>query len=51
MLQTGEVLHDRYEILNLIGKGGMSTVYLVRDLATNMTLAIKDTCHGMGFNY
>lgn len=42
MLQTGEVLHDRYEILNLIGKGGMSTVYLVRDLATNMTLAIKD---------
>ena len=42
MLQPGEVLQDRYEILDLIGKGGMSTVYLARDKSTNTTLAIKD---------
>lgn len=42
MLQPGEVLQDRYEIMNVIGKGGMSTVYLARDLSTNNTLAVKD---------
>lgn len=42
MLNAGEVLRNRYEILNVIGKGGMSTVYHARDLKTNRELAIKD---------
>lgn len=42
MLQPGEVLQNRYEIMNVIGRGGMSTVYLARDLSTNNTLAVKD---------
>ena len=42
MLQPGEVLLDRYEIRNLIGQGGMSTVYRVRELNTRQVRAIKD---------
>ena len=42
MLQPGEVLQGRYEIIRVIGKGGMSVVYLARDLKTNATLAVKD---------
>lgn len=42
MLQPGEVLQNRYEIIRMIGKGGMSTVYLARDLTTKETLAVKD---------
>lgn len=42
MLQTGQVLQNRYEILKIIGKGGMSTVYQARDLKNNNLLAVKD---------
>lgn len=42
MLQPGDVLLGRYEICNLIGQGGMSTVYRVRELNTRQLLAIKD---------
>lgn len=42
MLQPGEVLLERYEIRKLIGQGGMSTVYRVRELNTRQILAIKD---------
>lgn len=42
MLQSGEVLMDRYEIIKIIGKGGMSTVYQARDLQSQQLLAIKD---------
>lgn len=42
MLQAGEVLQSRYEIIKMIGKGGMSTVYQARDLVTRKLLAIKD---------
>lgn len=42
MLHAGEVLQNRYEILKVIGKGGMSTVYQARDLKTQNLLAVKD---------
>lgn len=42
MLNAGEVLQNRYEILKVIGKGGMSTVYQARDLVNKNLLAIKD---------
>lgn len=42
MLHAGVVLQNRYEILKVIGKGGMSTVYQARDLNTHKLLAVKD---------
>lgn len=42
MLQTGTVLQERYEILKVIGKGGMSTVYQARDIVDHKLLAVKD---------
>lgn len=42
MLQPGELVYSRYEILNTVGKGGMSVVYRVKDLQTQTILALKD---------
>lgn len=42
MLHAGEVLQGRYEIIAMIGKGGMSTVYQARDIKSRQLLAIKD---------
>lgn len=42
MLQTGELLHNRYEIIRVIGRGGMSVVYQAKDLSSGNLLAIKD---------
>lgn len=42
MLHAGMVLNGRYEIIKVIGKGGMSTVYQARDLNLGIMLAIKD---------
>lgn len=42
MLETGMILNDRYEILRVIGKGGMSTVYQARSLQDGTLLAVKD---------
>lgn len=42
MLQAGMVLQNRYEIVKVIGQGGMSTVYQAKDLNTGILLAIKD---------
>lgn len=42
MMNTGQLLHERYQILRVIGRGGMSTVYQVRDLKEGRLLAIKD---------
>lgn len=42
MLYAGAVLQNRYEIIKIIGRGGMSTVYQARDLTNNQLLAVKD---------
>lgn len=42
MVNAGQVLNNRYQIIKEIGKGGMSTVYQARDLSNGNLLAIKD---------
>lgn len=42
MLKNGDVVDGKYEILNMIGKGGMSVVYLARDKRLNKLWAIKE---------
>ena len=42
MLQVGSVLDGKYKILNEIGHGGMSVVYLVLNERANKTWAIKE---------
>lgn len=42
MVNAGQVLNERYQIIKEIGKGGMSTVYQARDLSTGKLLAVKD---------
>jgi len=42
MLNVGTVIKDRYEILKVVGKGGMSTVYKARCLQDGKMLAVKD---------
>ncbi|MFO0757525.1 MAG: hypothetical protein U0359_13595 [Byssovorax sp.] len=37
----GEVIDDRYVIRGLLGRGGMSTVYLAEDLRTGEPWAVK----------
>ncbi len=40
-LQTGDVVADRYEIIGLIGMGGMGAVYRARQLAVDRDVALK----------
>ena len=42
MLTIGSVLDGRYKILDQIGKGGMSVVYMARDEKLNQSCAIKE---------
>lgn len=42
MLEIGSVIGGKYKILNVIGKGGMSVVYLARDERVNRQWAIKE---------
>lgn len=42
MAFVGQVIDDKYEILKLIGKGGMSKVYLAMDKRLNKQWAIKE---------
>ena len=41
ILEKGEVIVGRYEVLREIGRGGMSTVYLVRDIRLRKNWALK----------
>jgi len=41
MVSIGSILKNRYKIIKLIGIGGMSKVFLARDLTTNNPVAIK----------
>ncbi|MDO4961396.1 MAG: protein kinase [Eubacteriales bacterium] len=41
MLNIGDILDDRYEILSRIGQGGMSVVYRAKDLKLEREVAIK----------
>ena len=42
MLKIGDVIGGKYKILNLIGKGGMSIVYLAVNEKANKQWAIKE---------
>lgn len=42
MANVGQVIDDKYEILTLIGRGGMSKVYLARDKRLNKQWAVKE---------
>lgn len=42
MAKVGQIIDDKYEILTLIGQGGMSRVYLARDTHLNKQWAVKE---------
>jgi eukaryotic-like serine/threonine-protein kinase len=41
ILETGSVIGARYQILNILGVGGMGAVYQALDLELNRTIALK----------
>ena len=50
MLQPGTIICAKYEILGEIGRGGMSVVYLAKDIVSGNKLAIKDVERNGGVN-
>lgn len=42
MLEIGSVIDGKYRILSIIGRGGMSTVYLAINEKANKPWAIKE---------
>lgn len=43
MITSGAVLAGKYEIIKVIGRGGISVVYLAKDLRDNKMWAVKET--------
>jgi serine/threonine protein kinase len=41
LLVTGQIVAERYEVVSCVGEGGMSLVFLVRDLTDGQELALK----------
>jgi serine/threonine protein kinase len=41
-LETGSVLHDRYRIEGMLGKGGMGAVYVAFDQTLQLRVAVKE---------
>ena len=41
IFRNGEIIEGRYEVIREIGRGGMSTVYLVRDIRLRKDWALK----------
>jgi len=41
MILTGQIINDKYNILEQLGEGGMSFVYKAIDLESNVTFAVK----------
>ena len=50
MLDTGQVIADRYELLKQLGRGGFSEVWLALDKLTDVKVAIKIYAPGMGLD-
>lgn len=40
-IEFGSTIHERYQVLKLLGRGGMGSVYHVRDLQSQADLALK----------
>ena len=45
----GEILFYKYELIRLLGCGGMSRVYLARDLHLNRLVAVKESAEEFPF--
>ena len=41
VLKAGELVHDRFEVLSLLGEGGMGVIYKVRDVHVDRVVALK----------
>jgi len=45
-LQPGDILHERYKILSILGQGGMGAVYHALDTTLAIEVAIKENLFG-----
>jgi tetratricopeptide (TPR) repeat protein/predicted Ser/Thr protein kinase len=50
VLEAGHVVARRYEVISLLGQGGMGAVYKARDIELNRTIALKTIRRELGGN-